>query len=291
MRELKEVDYLFASLSHTKVVLVAGNHDYIKNNSYYKTFQWSDNVRMILNPELSVVEFPELDTAVYGLSYYEKEIEEFLYDVIPKETKCTNKILLGHGGDEKHIPFHKEQLLANGYDYVALGHIHKPQELIPGRIAYAGVLEPGDKNDTGVHGYRKGSIQNHRCKSEFVPFAQREYVHMNVSVSKEMTGFAIRNKIHQMIEDRGAHHMYRIKLVGYRSPDLSLNYQAMDGFGNIVDLEDHTRPAYDFEKLVRLNKDNLIGRYIQSFSGIEESSVEYEALCEGINALMETKRG
>ena len=30
LRELKEVDYLFSRLSHTKVVLIAGNHDYIR---------------------------------------------------------------------------------------------------------------------------------------------------------------------------------------------------------------------------------------------------------------------
>lgn len=29
VRELKEADYLFSELTHTKVVLIAGNHDYI----------------------------------------------------------------------------------------------------------------------------------------------------------------------------------------------------------------------------------------------------------------------
>ena len=44
LRELKEVDYLFSRLSHTKVVLIAGNHDYIRRDSYYRTFEWSGNV-------------------------------------------------------------------------------------------------------------------------------------------------------------------------------------------------------------------------------------------------------
>ena len=204
---------------------------------------------------------------------------------------CTNKILLAHGGDEKHIPFKKEVLAGNGYDYVALGHIHKPQTVMAGRMAYSGSLEGTDKNDTGVRGYRKGTIVNHRCQSEFVPFASREYVHMEVSVSKEMTGFSIRNKLSHAMEERGVHHMYKIILTGLRSPDLSLDYSAMDIYGNIIEIVDQTKPAYDFEKLLRLNKDNLIGQFIQSFSGVEESSVEYEALCEGIGALMETKRG
>lgn len=291
LRELKEVDYLFSTLSHTKVVLCAGNHDYIKKNSYYNSFKWNENVHMFLENELAKVEFPELDTAVYGLSYCKKEITEFLYDVKPEETKCNNRILLAHGGDEKHIPFKKEVLLANGYDYVALGHIHKPQELAAGRMVYAGSLEGTDKNDTGVHGYRKGTIISHKCQSEFVPFASRDYVHMEVNVSKEMTGFSIRNKLSQAMEERGIHHMYKIILKGFRSPELNLDYKAMDIYGNIIEIDDQTKPAYDFEKLLRINKDNLIGHFIQSFSGEEKNSVEYEALCEGISALMETKRG
>ena len=51
LRELKEVDYLLGSLSRTQVVLAAGNHDYIKKNSYYRTFVWSSNVHMIFEKD------------------------------------------------------------------------------------------------------------------------------------------------------------------------------------------------------------------------------------------------
>ena len=37
LRELKEVDYLFSQLTHTKIVFIAGNHDYLKPSSYYLT--------------------------------------------------------------------------------------------------------------------------------------------------------------------------------------------------------------------------------------------------------------
>ena len=35
-RELKELNYRFSQLTHAKVVIVAGNHDYIGNQSFYK---------------------------------------------------------------------------------------------------------------------------------------------------------------------------------------------------------------------------------------------------------------
>ena len=44
MQELKEVNYLFSGLSHTRVVLIAGNHDYIRLDSNYRTFEWAENV-------------------------------------------------------------------------------------------------------------------------------------------------------------------------------------------------------------------------------------------------------
>ena len=59
MRELKEVNYMFGRLSVTQVVLIAGNHDYLKKQSYYRAFRWASNVHMILTEDISCVEFPE----------------------------------------------------------------------------------------------------------------------------------------------------------------------------------------------------------------------------------------
>src|SRR5699024_1348299 len=73
VRELKEADYLFSELTHTKVVLIAGNHDYIGKNSNYRTFRWSENVYPLFGEKMQYADFPELDTAVYGLSYHSRE--------------------------------------------------------------------------------------------------------------------------------------------------------------------------------------------------------------------------
>ena len=44
VRELKEVDSLFASIPDVRVVIIAGNHDYISGISNYNGFEWSPNV-------------------------------------------------------------------------------------------------------------------------------------------------------------------------------------------------------------------------------------------------------
>ena len=68
------------------------------------------------------------------------------------------RFLLVHGGDENNLPIQKSLLEKSGFDYIAMGHIHKPQQVIPGLAAYAGALEPTDKNDTGKHGFIRGEI-------------------------------------------------------------------------------------------------------------------------------------
>ena len=80
LRELKELRDLFGTLKATQVVLIAGNHDYLKRDSYYRTFVWGENVHMILGGQISAVELPKLSAAVYGLSYYGREITERLYE-------------------------------------------------------------------------------------------------------------------------------------------------------------------------------------------------------------------
>ena len=65
----------------------------------------------------------------------------------------------------------------------------------------------------------------------------------------------------------------------------------MDTFGNVIEIVDDTRPAFDFIRLLTVNRDNLLGKYIEGFGDAEPDSVEYEALCAGVQALLETKRG
>ncbi len=290
LRELKEVDSLLSQMPDTQVVLIAGNHDYIKNDSYYNTFEWSDNVHMLKGEEMECVSFPDSRTAVYGSSYHDREIHDKPYAGAYAEHRQPYEILMVHGGDEKHVPIQKEELMDLGYDYVALGHIHKPQELVPGMMAYPGAPEPIDKNDTGVHGYIKGEITPQGCHTEFVPFSVREYRHVEVPVDKDETAYSLKEKIRNVIKEQGEQHLYKIILNGFADPDLYFDHISFDDLGNIVEIEDQTVPYYNFEKIYQQNKDNILGGLIKSFEGCGEGSLEYQALCEGVQALMETRR-
>ncbi len=289
LRELKEVNYLFDSLTHTKVVLIAGNHDYIAMNSYYRTFEWSPNVYPLFGREMEYVLLKELNTAVYGFSYYSREIREPKYDTAHAKGLAEMEILLVHGGDEKHIPIRRNALEQSGFDYIAMGHIHRQQELIPGRAVYAGALEPTDKNDIGSHGFIRGEIRDRTVRTQFVPLAKREYLHLTLKVDQETTAGSLRARMRQMIEERGTENLYQFMIKGFRDPDVEFTAEYLKVSGNVLSISDETKAAYDMDRLLEENRENLIGRYIELFGDCEEGSIEQQALYEGVQALMESR--
>lgn len=290
VRELKEVNYLFSELTHTKVVFIAGNHDYIRADSNYLTFQWSKNVYPLLDEHPQYVDFPELRTAVYGLSYHSREISRPLYDGLKAAGRAPFEILLAHGGDDRHIPLDRQALERSGFDYVALGHIHKPQIMSRDHIIYPGALEPIDKNDTGKHGYVKGEITENGVRTQWIPCARREYIHLELAVGSEDTTGSIRKQIKKKINEYGNENIYKIVLKGKRNRDVFLDPERMTEGENILEIIDRTSPAYDFERLYEENEDTILGRYIGRFRGCREGSVEYQALCEGVEALLGSRQ-
>ena len=85
--------------------------------------------------------------------------------------------------------------------------------------------------------------------------------------------------------------IYKITLAGKRDPDIAFEVNHLAEEGCVLEILDETIPAYDFEKLYAENKETLLGRYIEKFAGCEEGSVEYCALCEGVEALLTGNRG
>nr|WP_294678746.1 DNA repair exonuclease [uncultured Blautia sp.] len=291
MRELKEVNYLFSTIPGTRVYLMAGNHDYLSRDSFYRTFEWEPNVTFFKSRELTCVKDPKLDVYVYGLSYDRQEIREGLYDrAVPVQEEGLH-ILLAHGGDDKHIPLSTASLAAAGFDYIALGHIHKPQVLLRDQAAYAGALEPIDRNDTGVHGYMQGRLVDGRVRTEFVPFACRTYQQLVLTVHEDTTQISLEETMKSEVFRRGGRNIYRVILQGMRSPDFMLIPEKLKALGNVTEVIDESRPAYDLEALYKRYSGTLIGDYISYFTSKNiMNEVERKALYYGLQALLETSR-
>ena len=84
--------------------------------------------------------------------------------------------------------------------------------------------------------------------------------------------------------------IYKIVLKGKRNRDVLLDTERMTDNQNIIEIIDRSSPAYDFEKLYAENEDTILGRYMECFRGCREGSVEYQALCEGVEALLGSRQ-
>ena len=288
VRELKEVDYLFSTIPNTQVVIVAGNHDYIKPSSQYQKFAWSDNVVGMWEDDWREQYFPELDTWVYGMSYHSREIPQMTGAQVKHNGKSGTHILMLHGGDENHIPFNKAELSKSKFDYIALGHIHRPWLIEANKMAFCGALEPLDRNDIGEHGYIKGEVNERGIRTEFVPVAVRSYVPLDIEVDSQMTQFELESKINEVIKQSGEDNIFTIILSGYRNGEIFFASKNIMQLGNIVKVIDETKPDYDVERLYRQHKGSLIGDYIEHFSD-RNGEVEQKAFYYGLNALLEAK--
>ena len=286
--ELKEVNDLFLQIPHTRVVLMAGNHDYMKKDSYYRDFTWNENVTFFGSQKLERVYLKKIRTYVYGLSYESDEIQNALYDTCAPGKEAGFHILLAHGGDEKHIPIQFSKLASAGFDYVALGHIHKPRTFERG-MAYAGTLEPVDRNDFGSHGYMKVILTEGDSHIQFVPFAKRSYIPLEICVHENMTQSELEAVVLEDFRQNGEENMYHLSLVGVREPDLEYNTNRLLQQGQIVRVEDYTEPALDMELLHQQYDGTIIEAYIEQFP-TEPEGMELKALQYGIQALLETKR-
>ncbi len=287
-KECREVNALFSTIPHTRVVIIAGNHDYIHGLSPYETFAWEKNVTVLSSATMDSVYFSDLNTEVHGLSYHSPEIREPLYDGLRAPDDGRFHILLGHGGDDSHIPIRMERLAEAGFHYTALGHIHQPRVSDSAAIAYCGSPEPMDRTDMGQRGYIQGELTAKGCRCRWIPSATARYVMLNVTVNPHTTTGQLADLLRQKLKDDGRT-IYRVTLTGTRSPDVRFEPDTIRQAGRIADVIDRTEPDFDLEKLQSDHAQDLISHYIRALSGPETTSLEHKALCYGLRALLNSE--
>ena len=286
INELRELNYLFRSYPDLCFALIAGNHDCAYEGSAWLDFEFARNVAFLSDSRCECVRFPGLGCEIYGFSYDRREIPEARYDQIRPDENDYFHILLAHGGDASHIPIRPQALRDSGFDYIALGHIHKPTVLIPEKAIYSGALSPIDAGDEGPHGYIFAETFGHSVRTEFIRKAPREYVTLTVEAAEEDTFLAIRDRAAEAVKERGEENIYRLVISGQRDPGMYIDKETLLGCGMVLDVTDRTVPAFHMEELKERFRGQLIGRYIESFEGRKTEEVQQKALQYGLEALL-----
>ena len=296
--DIKRVRDKLKEAKNVNIIISTGNHDPIGENSLYRKIDWPKNVYIFDGKGISSIEFKKENTVVWGYSWDKKEENEDLLSQIKIEQNEKINILLIHGDvlnkNSVYLPINKQLLESKGFDYIALGHIHKPQ-FITDKICYCGSPEPLDFGETGIHGIIEGTIEKESVTMSLLPFSKRYFIIKEINITEIMTYNDILNKIKE--SDKffmRKSNLYRIVLKGIKDRDINLNIEDLEEILSnefyYVELIDETIPDYDLEKLRAENENNIIGLFIEEMSKRDlEDEVNKNALYIGLETLFKEK--
>ncbi len=286
-KELKDINYYFSQIPKTRIVITAGNHDYITDNSPYNDFAWAPNVTFIATPYVSSVYFADINTEVHGFSYHSRDITDPILDGIraPKDDRI--HILMAHCGDPEHVPVKLAALARSGFDYVALGHIHKPRIFKNTRMAYCGSPEPLDNTDIGPRGLLSGDVTKTGFDLRWRRIAERQYREIGMTVEPETLEPELLDRLREEIA-RHPDDIYRITLNGARAPEVSFDADAISQLAKVSKVIDNTEPEYNIGNLLLEHSGDLIARFISELQDSEDDPVRRNALYYGLNALLDS---
>ncbi len=290
--DMKKVRDILAQAKEVNIIIVAGNHDYLSKNSLYKLVEWSQNVTVFSSSEISEKTFSDKKTTVYGLSWDRAEYRDSnVFDEPLIADRSKNNILLIHGDisyKSSYLPMDLEKLKKLNMDYIALGHIHKPN-FFTEKIAYCGSPEPLDFGEVGERGFIEGTIDNGITTTKLIPFSNRNFYEVDINIDGTMGYLEIMNLIKSIETGNLKSDFYRVKLFGYHHKDVNLEdlEKSLEGEFYHLEILDKTIPDYDLDLLEEENRENIIGQYIKTMRGLDLSlEKNKDALYFGLEALL-----
>lgn len=160
--------------ANIRAFIVYGNHD--AGNSMTHQLRLPENVKEFSSHHPETFTLTDLGVALHGQSFAEKTVTDDLSAHYPKACADYFNIGLlhtsvnGREGHAHYAPCNVSGLLAKGYDYWALGHVHtretlheKPWIVFPGNLQGRHVRETGDKGCTLVKVANNGRVSLQHC--------------------------------------------------------------------------------------------------------------------------------
>lgn len=270
---------LFKQIPNTKIYIAPGNHDPYIKNSFYATYSWNNNVKIFTN----VVEKVENDNVnIYGFGFNNFEMNNNqIKDIILDEPQKIN-ILITHGdlGESKYNPMKLNEIKSKGFDYVALGHIHKKDDIA--NIVYPGSLVSLGFDELGEHGMIAGEIIDKKLNKEFIKIDDREFVEFELDVSNIISEEELIEKINSINEEN---ELYKIILVGYRNFPINIDIKLINK--NIIKIKDNTKLKLDFKE----NNSTLKGLFVKKLNERKNNNLIDEKTYEDILEIAEQALG
>ena len=200
---IEYINNLFRTIPETKIFISPGNHDPFLNNSFYNNYNWSKNVT-IFNEEIKMIELDDVD--IYGYGFTSFYCTDSKVDEIEIKNKNKINILITHGAldasktlDMQYNPINSNKLKKAGFDYVALGHIHKSNYknnennfIYPGSLISFGFDELGEHGILDVEINKKNSEKNNLNKLEIKNNIEKNKIN-NLNKNNNLEKIIIKN--------------------------------------------------------------------------------------------------
>lgn len=293
----------FSSIPDTFVIIAPGNNDPASYCSAYLTTKWPENV-CIFKRGLEALELSYGDTEekvrVYGAAFQGHSCKKSLLrqnNTLPILDNNFINLLVMHGtvcnDDEKSDcnPIYIKDLDTCGFDFCALGHVHKFSEIIStGKTTYAytGPCEGRSFTETGACGILSGSITKNSLELNFVKTSVRE----NNIVKVDITGLdsyeAVLDKIR--LNCPNSEYIYKIVLTGKKASGLKLPVTKLsqDLSSNYFYVKVVAEYQEDINIDLLKNENSLRGCFVRSMAEKMESAdnpeLLYEAMCYGLQS-------
>ena len=137
--------------------VIAGNHD--AGNTMTRSLRLPEGVRMLATDRPETARLDGIDVAIHGQGFAEAAVRHDLSAAYPHPIKgCLNVGMLhtcvaGAEGHERYAPCSVDALRGKGYDYWALGHVHRRQAVCDDPpIAFPGNLQGRHARELGPKG-------------------------------------------------------------------------------------------------------------------------------------------
>lgn len=156
-----------------RVFIVQGNHD--AQGVISRQLVLPLHVTVFSSRVAQTVRIDELSVAIHGRSFPERAVDEDLVPSYPAPVPGLFNIgmlhtsLTGRPGHDTYAPTNLATLVAKGYDYWALGHVHAREVVSEQpRIVFPGNLQGRYANETGAKGCELVTVEAGRIEAEFV---------------------------------------------------------------------------------------------------------------------------
>lgn len=255
---IEYINKLFKEIENTKVFITPGNHDPLIKNSFYNKYKWNQNVH-IFDSKISYQEDNNIRIYGYGFDdfyYTNPSIEDLIL-----EDKTKINILITHGTlngsnnvEKQYNAISESTLERIGFDYVALGHIHKSNYTEGKTIVYPGSPISMGFDEPGEHGMIVGEIQEKNLTTKFIPLDDAEFKQIDLDITDISSLEELAEGINTMYLSKS--NFYEIYIVGRRKFDVDLyNLKKIVFPKNIIKIKDKTKIGYDLNEI---SKDNTL---------------------------------